>query len=87
VTASHDLEEEPDNNENFMYELLLKDLMEKHSAKELYQRVLLGKMIIFMIGKDEEHPKVKDNYFALLDEFLITDEERKVFGFAPRSTT
>lgn len=69
-----------------MSELLLKDLMEKHSTKELCQRILLGKMIIFMIGKDEEHPKVKDHYFTLLDDFLITDAERKVFGFAPRNT-
>lgn len=69
-----------------MYELLVKDLMEKHSAEELCQRILLGKMIVFMIGQDEEHPKVKDYYFDLLDDFLITDDERKVFGFSPRKS-
>jgi hypothetical protein len=67
-----------------MYDALLKELMEKHSTDELCQRILLGKMIVFMIGQDEDHPKIKDHYFALLDDFLITDAERKVFGFAPR---
>ena len=67
-----------------MSDHLLEELMQKHSTKELCQRILLGKMIVWMVGKDDKHPAVKDHYFALLDDFLITDEERQVFGMAPR---
>lgn len=69
-----------------MAEELLEELQQGYLPHQLCQRILLGKMIVWMIGKDEEHPKVKDHYFALLDDFLITDAERKVFGFTPRDT-
>lgn len=62
----------------------LAELTAAHTPTELCQRIMLGKMVIWLIGKDEAHPAVKDHYFELLDEFLISDDERSLFGLKPR---